>query len=236
MRCPDGARSDAGASPGGGPVSLADVSYDHILLPSGTASTPAEADAYLTAQQGEPASEAAAWLAAEVNRRNEELPEQDGFLSVAPIEAHGGALHVASPYDAIGHVRALLFELATPRDHAVYDPQLAWLIDPAGHVPVTVTHGGAGEFPYLTEHLVRQWVPELSEPGPYLIVEREPEVYIQTFRDDEHSYILEYRDGSPDQHFGTRLTEPGRVADLIWDWTVGDQARLAELTWDRVDL
>lgn len=212
------------------------MSYDHILLPSGSASTPAEADAYLTAQQGQPEQEIVAQIAAEVNRRNEDLPEQDGFLSVTPIEAQGAALHVPSPYDAIGHVRALLFELATPRDYAVYDPQLAWLIDPSGHIPVTVTHGGAGEFPYLTETLVRRWIPDLSDPGPYLIVEREPEFYIQTFREEENSYVLEYRDGSSDKHFGTRLSDPGRVADLIWDWTSGDWTRLNDLTWDKIDL
>ncbi|MQY17861.1 hypothetical protein [Nocardia macrotermitis] len=212
------------------------MSYDHILLPSGVAATPAAADAYLTAQQGQPASEVAAQIAAEVNRRNAEMSEQDSFLSVAPIDALGGALHVPSPYDAIGHVRALLFELATPRDYAIYDPQLSWLIDPAGRVPVTVTHGGAGEFPYLTESLVHQWIPRLSEPGPYLIVEREPEVYVQTFREDENSYILEYRDGSPDKHFGANLTDPARVADLIWDWTNGDRSRLNTLSWDKIDL
>lgn len=125
------------------------VSYDHVLLPSGVASTPAEVDAYLATQQGQPETADIAALAQELNARNDELPESDSFLSVSPLggAATGAALQVPSPYDAIGFVRELLFRLATPRDYAIYDPQLTWLIDPAGHIPVTVTHGGAGEFP-----------------------------------------------------------------------------------------
>ncbi|MGW1743062.1 hypothetical protein ACWCPQ_30130 [Nocardia sp. NPDC001965] len=214
------------------------MSYDHVLLPSGVASTPAEVDAYLTAQQGQPEAAAVAELAAELSARNAELPESDNFLSVSPLggAATGAVLQVPSPYDAIGFVRELLFELATPRDYAVYDPQLTWLIDPAGHVPLTVTHGGAGEFPYLTETLARFWVRELADPNPYLIVERAPEVYIQTYRESAEDYTVEFRDGGPDRHFTARVTGPDAVADLIWDWTRRDRTRLDRLPWERLDL
>ncbi|ATL65224.1 hypothetical protein [Nocardia terpenica] len=212
------------------------MSYDQVLLPSGVAATPAAVDAYLIGQQGRPETEAVAAIAAELNRRNAELPEADAFLADGPVGGAqtGAALYVSSDYDAIGHLRALLFELATPREYALYDPQLAWVIDPAGAVPVTVTHGGAGEFPYLTRALVDLWVPELTDPNPYLIVEREPQVYIQTFRDGSGHYTLEYRDGSADKHFGTRLPDAGQVADLVWNWTTGDHSRLDALDWERV--
>lgn len=214
------------------------MSYDHVLLPSGVATTPDEVDAYLTAQRGLPEDRVVAELAAELNERDAALPEPDGFLAESPVGGAetGAALYVSSPYDAIGHLRGLLFDLATPRAYAVYDPQLAWLLDPAGHIPVTVTHGGAGEFPYLTETLIHQWIPDLSDPNPYLIVEREPQVYIQTFRDAEGDYTLEYRDGSPDRHFGTRLGDADRVAALIWDWTSGDRTRLTALDWEPIRL
>ena len=213
------------------------MSYDHILLPSGVASTPAEVEEYLTTQQGRPEAEPAVVIAAELMRRNSELPESDGFLSAdVGGEGTGAALYVSSPYDAIGHVRGLLFDLATPRDYALFDPQLSWLIDPAGRVDVAVTHGGAGEFPYLTKRLVDEWIPALSEPGPYLIVESAPEVYIQTYRNGPDGYALEYRDGSADMHFGAEFTGGQRVADLIWDWTTGDRARLDAVAWNRLDL
>ncbi|WP_216893969.1 hypothetical protein [Nocardia alni] len=213
------------------------MSYDHILLPSGVAATPAAVETYLSGQHGAPEAEAVAAIAAEVNRRNQALPEADSFLSIEVGGADTGAvLHVASPYDAIGHVRSLLFELATPRDYAVFDPQLSWLIDPAGRVEVLVTHGGAGEFPYLTRDLVDQWIPGLAEPGPYLIVEREPETYIQTYRNDLDDYTLEYRDGAADRHFGARVADSQQVADLIWDWAVGERARLGALDWTQVEL
>lgn len=209
-----------------------------MLLPSGVASTPAEVDVYLTTQQGQPETAVVAELAAELNARNADLPESDSFLSVSPLGGAptGAVLPVPSPYDAIGFVRDLLFELATPRDYAVYDPQLTWLFDPAGHVPVTVTHGGAGEFPYLTAALAATWVHELAAPNPYLIVERAPEVYIQTYRESAEDYTVEFRDGGPDRHFTARVTGPGAVADLIWDWARQDRARLDRLSWERLEL
>ncbi|RMI33932.1 hypothetical protein [Nocardia stercoris] len=213
------------------------MSYDQVLLPSGVASTPAEVDEYLTGQQGLPESEAIAEIAAELNQRNAELPEVDAFLAESPVGggATGETLYVASDYDAIGHLRGLLFELATPRGYAVYDPQLTWLIDPADSVPVTVNHGGAGEFPYLTRKLVDMWVPELAAPNPYLIVERGPQSYIQTFTDGNGSWALEYRDGGPDRHYGLLLQDPAQVADAIWAWTTGDRGDFDTLPWQRIE-
>lgn len=212
------------------------MSYNFVLLPSGAASTASDVEGYLAGQQGRPATTAVASIATALNQRNNELPEADTFLD-APVDGadSGATLHVQSPYDAIGHVRNLLFELATPLDYAVYDPQLAWLIDPAGHVPVAVFHGGAGEFPYLTRKLIDQWIDELAEPGPYLIIERAPEVYIQTFRHPETTFTLEYRDGSPDKHFSTTLADPPAVADLIWNWTLDDRTRFDTVTWKQLD-
>ncbi|MEV6772518.1 hypothetical protein AB0N05_28170 [Nocardia sp. NPDC051030] len=213
------------------------MSYDHVLLPSGAAATTSEVDSYLMSQDGQPVPEALAEIAAELNRLNDKLPEADAFLSDGPVEAGpGSALQVASPYDAIGHVRNLLFELATPRGYAVYDPQLFWLIDPAGQVPVAVSHGGAGDFPYLTKELAHKWVPELAAPGPYLIVEKADEIYVQTYRHDDGHYDLEYRDGSADRHFTVSLNDANQVADLIWDWANGDLTRFDALDWQKLSL
>lgn len=217
---------------------LASVSYDHVLLPSGVASTITEVDAFLAAQQGIAETQLVARIAAELNARNAGLPEADTFLSTAPVggAATGAALQVSAPYDAIGFVRQLLFEIATPLNYAIYDPQLAWLIDPAGHVPVTVTHGGAGEFPYLTENLANQWVSELAPPNPYLVVERTDQDYIQTYREKSGGYTLEYRAGGPDKHFGTRVGDAPTVATMIWSWTTGDPTPLQTLPWTSVEL
>ncbi|MBF6178990.1 hypothetical protein [Nocardia otitidiscaviarum] len=214
------------------------MSYDQILLPSGVARTPAEVDAYLTAQEGQPEAGVVAEIAAELERRDGELPEADSFLSSTPLggKDNGATLVVSTPYDAIGHVRALLFELATPRGYAVYDPQLTWLADPAGHIPATVTHGGAGEFPYVTKELLDLWLPALADPGPYLIVERGDQRYVQTYRHPDGRYTLEYRDGSPDRHFATSVDDAAAVADLIWAWTTEDRADFDALDWERLEL
>jgi hypothetical protein len=143
---------------------------------------------------------------------------------------------VPCPYDAIGFVRRLLFAIATPLNYAVYDPQLAWLIDPAGRVPATVTHGGAGEFLYLTKALADQWVSELAPPNPYLIVERADQVYIQIYRGESGAFTVEYRDGAPNKHFGTTVDDAPTVAALIWEWATDDRTRMQTLPWTRVEL
>ncbi|MFC3963981.1 hypothetical protein [Nocardia jiangsuensis] len=214
------------------------MSYDLVLLPSGVASTVPGAEEYLDANEGVPETATVAEIAAELNRRNGELPADDSFLSATPVGGHatGATLPVALPYDAIGFGRALLFELATPRGYALFDPQLAWLIDPAGHLPLAVSHGGAGEFPYLTERLAHDWVAGLAAPNPYLVVDRGPDNYIQTYREDSGEYTLEYRDGAPDRHFGTTIADAPTVAALIWDWARDDRTRLDRITWTPVDL
>ncbi|WP_280298728.1 hypothetical protein [Nocardia neocaledoniensis] len=213
------------------------MSYDHILLPSGVATSVDEVDAYLASQEGQPESAEIAQIAAVLNARNGELPVDDSFLSVESVGgANGTTLYVPSPYDAVGFVRNLLFDLATPRGYALYDPQLSWLIDPQGHVPIRVTHGGAGEFPYLTEELAHRWVAGLAAPNPYLIVERGEQRYIQTYHDPDGGYILEYRDGSPEKHFGTSSDDPAQVARVIWAWATEQPDAGAELSWDRVKL
>lgn len=197
--------------------------------------SPAEVDTYLTAQDGRPAGDAVTEIAAELDERNGELPEADSFLgSPAGDGVLGDALFVSTPYDAIGHVRGLLFELGTPHDYALWDPQLAWLVDPAESVTAAVTHGGAGEFPYLTRQLVELWIPELEQPGPYLIVETGDQIYIQTYRHQDGHYDLEYRDGSADKHFAATANDPRIVADLIWGWATGDRSGFAALDWQRL--
>ncbi|MFC9892988.1 hypothetical protein ACFVMC_04770 [Nocardia sp. NPDC127579] len=209
------------------------MNYDLLLLPSGAA-TIADVDEYLSTQQGRTETETVATIAAELNKRNSELPAADTFLGTESVGGapSGAVLHVSSPYDAIGFVRNLLFELATPRGYALYDPQLAWLVDPAGRVEVAVTHGGAGEFPYLTESLLAQWIPELADPAPFLIAERAPEHYIQTYRLDD-GYVVEYRDGSAKRHFRLDTADPAEVAALIWAWAT-ETPRPAD--WTRVKL
>ncbi|MGW4242334.1 hypothetical protein [Nocardia sp. NPDC004722] len=211
------------------------MSYDLVLLPSGAAASPDGVDDYLTAQEGRPADAGVAEIAAELDKRNAELSEIDSFLGAPAADGVlGAALFVSTPYDAIGHTRGLLFELGTPRGYAVWDPQLAWLSDPAESVTAAVTHGGAGEFPYLTRQLVDEWIPDLGQPGPYLIVETGDQVYIQTYRHPDGHYDLEYRDGSADKHFAATATDPRIVADLIWGWATGDRSGFTALEWQQL--
>src|SRR5690606_11241610 len=106
---------------------------------------------------------------------------------------------------------------------------------PSGHVPVQVSHGGAGEFPYLTKALAERWVAELAAPNPYLVVSRGEQDYIQTYH-QEPEYILEFRDGSPKKHFAATLDDASRVSALIWAWATGDRSALDDVAWTKLKL
>ncbi|MBF6213882.1 hypothetical protein IU433_28815 [Nocardia puris] len=211
------------------------MNYEHVLLPAGVVAGAEEAEGYLAAQEGLAEAAVVAEMRAEVEKRDAELPPADTFLGGDPVGI-GTALFVASPYDAIGYVRHLLFEIATPRGYAIYDPQLMWLVSPTNHVPALVTHGGAGHYPYLTEDVLRQWIPDLAPPNPYLIAERGDHDYIQTYRAKPSEYTVEYRAGGPDQHYATVVNDPAVVIKLIWAWATGQTSALAGVPWERVEL
>lgn len=208
-----------------------------MLLPARAAASPDTVDDFLTAQDSKPVADTVTEIALELDKRNAEVPEADSFLGAPAADGGmGEALFVSTPYDAIGHLRGLLFELAVPRGYAVWDPQLSWLMDPADSVPAAVTHGGAGEFPFLTKGLIDTWIPELGQPGPYLIAETGDQIYIQTYRHPDGHFDLEYRDGSADKHFATSVSDPTIVADLIWGWATGDRSGFEALNWQRLSL
>ncbi|MGX1762813.1 DUF6891 domain-containing protein, partial [Streptomyces lydicus] len=70
----------------------------------------------------------------------------------------------------------------------------------------------------------------------YLVVERDDQVYMQTYREETGAFTLEYRDGSAEKHFGTTVLDAATVSALIWDWATDNRDRMQTLPWSRVEL
>ncbi|MEU9169244.1 hypothetical protein AB0D34_15800 [Streptomyces sp. NPDC048420] len=71
--------------------------------------------------------------------------------------------------------------------------------------------------------LVAQRIPDL------------PHVFAQVWHEQGGDYRLEHRFGR-DDFYGTSLTDPGRVADLLTGWARQEDGWDADLVWERVDL
>ena len=47
------------------------------------------------------------------------------------------------------------------------------------------------------------------------------EVYMQTVRNEDGSWLVERRDGSPDRHFGVTVPDVGAVHGILTAWAFG---------------
>lgn len=76
--------------------------------------------------------------------------------------------------------------------------------------------------------------------GTYLIVDslRDPssQTYAQTSRNDDGTYIVEYRDGGPERHFGTVAQDMRSAHALATGWAFGVPGWRKSATWQRVSI
>lgn len=74
--------------------------------------------------------------------------------------------------------------------------------------------------------------------GTFLIVERtsdrKGETYIQTVRDDDGSYMVEYREGDAEHHFGTPVADMRAAHALLTGWAFEQPGWKDGHTWTPV--
>jgi hypothetical protein len=102
-------------------------------------------------------------------------------------------------------------------------------------IEVMVNVGDRVSYPYLTPGLLDELLPLPDDP-PFLVLKRAEEVYAQTYRHDDGSYDLEYRDGSADQHYWTRVPDIRLAFSLLWMWTKEDQQWRTVWPWERIEV
>jgi hypothetical protein len=102
-------------------------------------------------------------------------------------------------------------------------------------IEVMVNVGDRVSYPYLTPGLLDELLPLPDDP-PFLVLKRAEEVYAQTYRHDDGSYDLEYRDGSADQHYWTCVPDIRLAFSLLWMWTKEDQQWRTLWPWERIEV
>ncbi|WP_207307649.1 hypothetical protein [Arthrobacter sp. S39] len=72
----------------------------------------------------------------------------------------------------------------------------------------------------------------------FLIVERladaTQQTYIQSARNDDGTYVVEYRDGSPQEHFGTNVDDMRSAHALIAAWAIELPKWSESAIWSRI--
>ncbi len=74
------------------------------------------------------------------------------------------------------------------------------------------------------------------EENNFAILATADEVYIQTATDEIDSWVLEYRDGSADRHFGASVSDVERIISAFTRYAEGDRSWLEDFQWEPVSL
>jgi hypothetical protein len=76
--------------------------------------------------------------------------------------------------------------------------------------------------------------------GTFLIVESlaDPSghTFVQAARSDDGTYVVEYRQGSADEHFQASAPDFSEAHVLVTMWTFGMPGLLERATWRRIDV
>ncbi|MGW7491468.1 DUF6891 domain-containing protein [Streptomyces sp. NPDC054786] len=78
-----------------------------------------------------------------------------------------------------------------------------------------------------------------ADDDHFVVVERFPEadqVFVQTWRDGDGPFTVEYRDGGPERHFRAESGDAERVVAVFLDWARGGEAWRTALDWQGADL
>ncbi|MDE1675421.1 hypothetical protein [Nocardia gipuzkoensis] len=161
--------------------------------------------------------------------------ENGGFLSVETAADVRGAV-VCTWWPSLTRNLRMVLDLTKGRGLAVLDPQTRRLYDPRGRADVLVTVGDGTVLPYLTKELLADLLADPPDPAnPFLVVEREEQHYVQTCPDSDGVYELEYRAGSPDQHFRVHTSDRALVGDVIWAWSIDNPWWRDAVDWREVN-
>jgi hypothetical protein len=114
-----------------------------------------------------------------------------------------------------------------------FDPQKAPTApDNRGEVTITTSAG--------TVALPDRWVSflshELRNVDDYVIVDSGRDHVFAQARNDDGTLTLEYRDGSPQQHYQVQAVDLGDVAEALSQWAENRRHFISRHTWERLTL
>lgn len=216
------------------------VSYDFALLtPEVAGATDQEALAAADVlYDQEPAAEAdprLRRLVAELEVSGA-ADEEDGWLSVWPVEVLRGGLALPTTYADVDTNMVTLLRLAARERLVLVDLNAERVHRPEPGEPIGVMAGDGSRLGAVTREKLESLLRDLPDHDPWLVLERAKDVYVQTYRQPDGTFLLERRDGSAHRHFTTSVADRGEVVSRMWAWVSDEPTWSRNLAWERLEL
>jgi hypothetical protein len=142
--------------------------------------------------------------------------------------ASGPLVYVAVSYSRADEVGAVASQLAAEHGLVFFDPQAAPVS--AGTMTITTSQGEAAlpeSWPRFLSHVLR-------DVDDYVIVDSGPDHLFAQARNDDGTFTLEYRDGSPQRHYAVSGVDLGDVAEALSQWSENRRDFIQNHTWHRL--
>ncbi|MCD9875372.1 hypothetical protein [Streptomyces guryensis] len=157
----------------------------------------------------------------------------------APLYRTSECLIAPISYPRQLEVSEFLLELANATGVTSYDPQSGNVHFPVSGNSVTLEFADGTVINSPSRDDVTRALNGLSPEDWYLILETRPGWFIQVGFGTAagipaHSYVLEFRDGSEDEHFRTALAELPQIIDAFHKSLSGDNSWRANFRFSRV--
>jgi hypothetical protein len=162
--------------------------------------------------------------------------EDEGWISVWPLTASAEGIALPTTYPNVDDNIVVLLRLAARHGLVLVDLNAERVHHPGPGEPVGVKAGGGTRLGALSYSRLETLVNDLPSSDPWIILERAPETYVQTLRQDDGTYVLEHRAGGADRHFGTTVSDTREVITRMWAWLQREPNWDADLEWEHVQL
>jgi hypothetical protein len=164
------------------------------------------------------------------NGESEDTPWAAGGLS---SNCSGPILYVAVSYSQADQVGVVAERLAQEHDLVFFDPQKAPRAPVNGGEVAVTTSRGRVALPDRWAFFLSQ---ELRNFDGYVVVDSGRDHSFAQARNDNGTLTLEYRDGSPQQHYQVQGVDLGDVVEALSQWAENRRHFIAKHTWERLTL
>lgn len=160
--------------------------------------------------------------------------DDSGWVSVWPLHAGADGLAVPTTYGNVDDNHVVLLKIAARHGLVLVDLSSQKVDRPGPGVPVGVKAGDGTRLGALTYRGLQSLIDGLPPSDPWIVLERDSEVYVQTFRQEDGTFLLEHRDGNADRHFRTTASDGHEVLTRMWSWAQEEPSWDASADWESV--
>ena len=145
--------------------------------------------------------------------------------------ATGAIVYVAVQYSRAEEVGVVAERLAAEHGLVFFDPQQT--PRSTGELTITTSSRGIVGVPDRWPAFLFE---ELRNIDDYVIVDSGPDHVFAQARNDDGTFTLEYRDGSPQRHYQVQGVDLGDVAEALSQWAENRRDFIDKHTWERLTL